>query len=190
MSKRRSFVDYKQFENIKVKNVTILKCLNPEVTVSKNRKFSALCDCGEKRIVRQYDIIHRQKLQCKKCGWKQLGEKKRKPDAGLNALILDYKKRCERDGLIFDLNNELFRKLTSSNCHYCNKKPSNRVFKDQDHRSQYIFNGIDRVDNKIGYTGNNCVPCCKNCNFAKGKLSYSEFRQFIRSVYVFWGKHE
>jgi 5-methylcytosine-specific restriction endonuclease McrA len=35
--------------------------------------------------------------------------------------------------------------------------------------------GIDRVDNSIGYTPDNCVPCCTQCNRIKlDHLTYEE----------------
>lgn len=37
------------------------------------------------------------------------------------------------------------------------------------------MSGIDRVDNKIGYTLNNCVSCCGMCNGIKGTFSKEEF---------------
>jgi 5-methylcytosine-specific restriction endonuclease McrA len=36
-------------------------------------------------------------------------------------------------------------------------------------------NGIDRKNNSLEYTLENCVPCCRQCNFAKQGLSEIEF---------------
>lgn len=33
-------------------------------------------------------------------------------------------------------------------------------------------NGIDRFDNDIGYTQDNCRPCCGDCNMMKRGYSY------------------
>ena len=35
--------------------------------------------------------------------------------------------------------------------------------------------GIDRVDNTLGYTSNNVVSCCTECNFMKRTMNYQTF---------------
>ena len=45
--------------------------------------------------------------------------------------------------------------LMTSPCVYCGIFPEDRV------------NGIDRMDNAVGYVPSNCVPCCKTCNLMK-----------------------
>ena len=43
--------------------------------------------------------------------------------------------------------------------------------------------GIDRVDNSVGYTKKNSVPCCKICNRMKMTLSLNEFLGHIEKIY-------
>lgn len=33
---------------------------------------------------------------------------------------------------------------------------------------RYTYNGVDRLDSSMGYTPDNCVPCCWECNNMKG----------------------
>lgn len=42
---------------------------------------------------------------------------------------------------------------------------------------------IDRADNNLGYTKENSVPCCSECNFCKGTLSKDKFLDLVRKVY-------
>lgn len=49
----------------------------------------------------------------------------------------------------------------------------------------YVFNGLDRVDNKVGYTLDNVVPACKICNHAKVDMSYDEFMEWVARVASF-----
>jgi hypothetical protein len=49
-------------------------------------------------------------------------------------------------------------------CFYCGQSPDND-------KSW----GIDRLHNNIGYHYDNCVPCCRVCNLAKGTGSFEEF---------------
>lgn len=39
--------------------------------------------------------------------------------------------------------------------------------------------GIDRVDNGIGYTLNNCVPCCRWCNLIKFNRSVEQMNEHL-----------
>lgn len=66
-----------------------------------------------------------------------------------------------------------------ANCHYCGIEPSNTYMK-----SYYNvnYNGIDRVDNSIGYEMNNVVACCKMCNIAKNNNTEQEFLQWVKRL--------
>lgn len=44
------------------------------------------------------------------------------------------------------------------------------------------FNGIDRLDSSLGYSSENCVPCCSDCNFAKNAKSPEQFRAYVVRV--------
>jgi hypothetical protein len=43
--------------------------------------------------------------------------------------------------------------------------------------------GIDRTNNKLGYTKENCVSCCEKCNIMKKKYSSTEFLEGIKRIY-------
>lgn len=47
----------------------------------------------------------------------------------------------------------------------------------------FVYNGIDRVDNSVGYVLSNCVPCCSTCNRMKGTMSSEEFKEKIKLIY-------
>lgn len=53
-----------------------------------------------------------------------------------------------------------FNELSYKDCHYCGKSGPN---------------GIDRINNTVGYIATNCVPACKHCNYVKGDLSIEDF---------------
>jgi len=42
--------------------------------------------------------------------------------------------------------------------------------------------GIDRLNNKIGYHYDNCVPCCRTCNIAKATLGFEEFVAHVAKI--------
>ena len=72
-----------------------------------------------------------------------------------------YKERAAknfpRDKMISETE---FKSIVEKECHYCGKEGPN---------------GIDRYDNSTGYTKENCVSCCKHCNYVKGDLSIPDF---------------
>ena len=38
-----------------------------------------------------------------------------------------------------------------------------------------MFNGLDRRDSSKGYSVENCVPCCSEINYLKGRLNHDKF---------------
>lgn len=79
----------------------------------------------------------------------------------------EYQRRAKRDGRTFALTPEQFEKIVNDRCTYCGQWPGR---------------SIDRKDNRSGYTLNNVVPCCGECNFAKGRMSYHQFIAWINRV--------
>jgi hypothetical protein len=77
-----------------------------------------------------------------------------------------------------DLTVEKFYKLSQLNCYYCNSKPTNkqsllkcakRSIKSIEN-SQFIYNGLDRIDCNNVHNYDNIITCCKWCNYAKNNL--------------------
>lgn len=88
--------------------------------------------------------------------------------------------------LSFNLTFEEAKSLFDSKCFYCGCLPyqkwtgTKRKYAETD---GFVYNGIDRLNNNIGYEKSNCVSCCGKCNFAKGSLSYNDWIQLIKSIY-------
>ncbi len=82
---------------------------------------------------------------------------------------------ARKRGINFELTEDQFRQLSSQNCFYCGREPSNRYNNNNGRKGYYhgdfIHSGIDRVDNTKGYLFENCVPCCKECNFMKADIT-------------------
>ena len=107
--------------------------------------------------------------------------------ASMRKLIRRYKSRAKERGLEYDLTEEQFKEITQKNCYYCGAKPKNKMHpktnKNLYANGEYIYNGIDRIDNKKGYSIDNVVPCCKICNVAKNNLTQQKFKNWIEKVY-------
>lgn len=94
-----------------------------------------------------------------------------------------YKSGAKTRNLPFDITRELFNELITKPCYYCGAEPNNKatVAWNDD---VYVYQGIDRIDNLLGYTKENCVPCCKQCNLGKRDLSSKDFLEWITSVHL------
>lgn len=109
--------------------------------------------------------------------------KKGNSEKGLiNSLYAIYRQSAVVRGLSFGLTKNQFIKLTKGNCHYCGEEPS-QEFRRSHSDKPYIYNGIDRMDNAIGYVFENCVSCCGMCNMAKRDISTKDFREWINRTY-------
>ena len=86
-----------------------------------------------------------------------------------------YKKRANKMNISFDISNEQFKNIIIFDCYICGKIIS-----------EYNINGIDRVDNNIGYTISNCLPCCYECNIMKNKYNITDV---MRKLYKFYCKN-
>jgi hypothetical protein len=68
-------------------------------------------------------------------------------------------------GRIVEMTKDEIMNMTDLPCVYCNKETIDGVKR----------NGIDRMDNSIGYILENCVPCCEICNYMKQSLDPNTF---------------
>lgn len=104
----------------------------------------------------------------------------------LCSLRWTYKYQAKRRKLIFDLTNEQFTEMTKQNCWYCGQEPAQieRSCGKKELKSGdcYLYNGIDRVNNAVGYTEANCIPCCGKCNRMKNVLHAEDFIIHIRKI--------
>lgn len=97
-----------------------------------------------------------------------------------------------RKDLEFTITFEEFCLLTSLNCYYCDSEPKLYIVnkssrRDPERYYKTIMNGIDRVNNNVGYIVENCKPCCFVCNRAKAQMTELEFLSWIKKVHDFRG---
>lgn len=95
--------------------------------------------------------------------------------SGLNRLYRTYEQNALKYNREFSLSKHTFRELVTSNCYYCGLIPSQEI-------DGFLYNGIDRSDNSLGYALYNCLPCCKICNRAKNNLSREIFEAWIERL--------
>lgn len=169
-----------------------------KIMVRKKEKYKCLCDCGQ-TINILCSRINNPFIKSCGCFLLENGEmaypKRKLPKNGplrsaKNLLRIRYidKGMREEDKIKIDD----FLKLTKQNCKYCNTIPftiynwakdqgeySSQYAKDN---SDYIYNGLDRIDSSKGHTLDNVVPCCKFCNWAKRERSVEEFKDWVLKI--------
>lgn len=150
---------------------------------SKIRLWECICDCGKLVTKRSSQLLQG---NCSSCGCLRSEVCRAKvllPSgiSGFNSLIGVYQASAKRKNFEFTLTNEQFREITSSNCYYCGIEPK-QISKITKGITSYIYNGIDRMNNNKGYTIENSVACCKECNFLKSSRNMKEFCDLVNKI--------
>jgi hypothetical protein len=91
-----------------------------------------------------------------------------------------YAHNANRKGFVFELDAESFAVLVKRPCYYCGRPPT-KPRKDNSCKGA-VAHGLDRIDNAKGYTLHNAVPCCSECNYAKGRLGAAEFIKLAHRI--------
>ena len=154
------------------------------------KRWLCQCDCGKKTTIYGTALYSGQKsCGCEHGNTGRHGNHKGtslSPGmAAKNAILRGYKYGAKNRGKTWSLTEDQFFALTQQDCHFCGIEPSGDVkrWKGNRYKGTYVYNGIDRLDNDIGYTPENCVPCCKWCNKAKNVRSSKEFLEHVTRVY-------
>lgn len=154
---------------------------------NKVRIWKCLCDCGNFIEANTSGLKNEYNRSCG-CLQKEAARKNGRNSCYLgyavragNWLLSLYKKDARKRGLVWELTSDEFFTMNKENCYYCGQEPSGRMR--QGTPDIYIYNGIDRVDNDKGYFKENCVACCKYCNFAKSDLTTEDFFARVNRIY-------
>ena len=92
----------------------------------------------------------------------------------------DYWAGAVKQGREFSLTPVEVDRIFGSHCHYCGLPPQT----ESKYRTvkNITYNGLDRVDNGLGYVAGNVVPCCRFCNGMKSALPVDVFLGHIQRV--------
>ncbi len=157
---------------------------------SYRSRWLCKCDCGKDKVIRFDHLLSNKTGSCgclRSDGARSRSIKKTGFFGDFNELYSAYRRRAIKIKKDFNLSREEFYLITQKDCYYCNTKPSNTFnsshIKDSGNNYPIIYNGIDRLDNSKGYTLDNCVPCCKVCNYAKHTMNKGEFLVWLQKVY-------
>jgi hypothetical protein len=148
-----------------------------------NRLWKCHCDCGNKTEVTTGRLRNG---NTQSCGCMQIESARNinllpSGESAKTRLFHQYKHDAKARDISFELTKSEFFKLTKELCFYCTAEPAQLKQGKRDN-GPYVYNGVDRSDNFCGYTNENCVSCCKRCNFMKLEMSVPDFIAACRAV--------
>jgi hypothetical protein len=176
-------------EGKKCGGLLVIKRIENYVSKSKKSNYAqwfCLCDCGNYTKVIGKHLRSGHTYSCG-CLLKQtiravgINNYKGKGIAAYNQKFRSYQISAKQRGYKFLLTKQEFINLSKQNCFYCGD--IGKPFKVPQCRDSINFNGIDRIDSMKDYIVENCVTCCKICNYSKHALNQNDFFDHIKKVY-------
>lgn len=157
-----------------------------KVKIKRQHLYKCQCDCGETVNVPRGLLLNGDTNSCgclHRENGKKTGKQNRftKGEAALNSLYGAYKRESKRRKKSFNLSKDEFKHITKQKCYYCDAEPSS-YHQHSKMYGGYLYNGIDRKDNNLGYEKPNCVPCCMRCNQMKNNMTMEEFINQIINI--------
>lgn len=161
-------------------------------TSGSEATWSCRCNCGKEHKVRSSALVKGSVRSCG-CLARDLARERQQKDPMVvneNSLFLSYQRSAKDRRVAFNLSKEQFLRIVSEPCTYCGLPPSasRRVHKNQSAPNRDVtfkHSGIDRVDSRGPYKVENCVSCCKQCNYAKRAQSRDDFIAWVDRITAF-----
>lgn len=148
-------------------------------------RWKCQCTCGQSKVVTGYSL---QRGTTKSCGClaSEIVRKRNnasRKDRPWRVEMTSTRSQARYRKISFDLTVTDFQTLVTASCHYCGKKPGVPAKAVVLREAGVLVGGIDRKDSSLGYTLENCVPCCGTCNVAKLHRPYDDFINDIKRRY-------
>lgn len=155
--------------------------------IDKNGRWywKCSCSCGGQTIIREDFFVSGKTKSCGCYGSRNSIyriNQKAPGESATNSYFYSYQRAAKKRGYEFNLSKLDFIQIISRNCYYCDASPIPNHFNKNSH-GILLANGVDRIDNNLGYSPSNCVTCCKICNIAKGALGLKVFYKWISTIY-------
>jgi hypothetical protein len=145
----------------------------------KQPVWQCKCDCGNITDVICRSLVHN---RTKSCGCLHRDRVRKKPYYHLYASIKYISKKTKKQcQLTFD---EFLEFVKIKKCHYCCKEIR---WEKYSYKTNAPYN-LDRKDNTLGYTKENCVVCCPICNQMKRSIDYKIFYDFTNPIRKYMSK--
>ena len=133
------------------------------------------CSCGKEIETSSNRLLFGKSISC---GCHKAERRVRSID---NLFLKRFKERARYCKIQWSLNDKYALFLAHSPCYYCGEMDKRRI-KINDDYVDLVINGIDRVDNSIGYIYGNVVSCCRSCNTKKGAVTTNIMKKALRFI--------
>lgn len=146
--------------------------------------FSFTCNCGVKFTMNKSNsFVSENQYACFNC--KRTG--RLAPYVGERYVFRRVRSDAATAGREFSIDFDWFVKVCHMPCQYCGRADINSARVPSKRSGEVLiehfrYNGLDRINNYIGYVQFNCVPSCIICNRAKNSMSYADFMTWIKTV--------
>jgi len=145
------------------------------------------CVCGNTQVIPGYTLRMGTSVSCG-CTRAEKMKTTRNPESIVKKHYRSYKHGALGRNLVFDITYKEFTDIVNKPCAYCGDEPYDKkhFYSGTHGRDDDYFvtiAGIDRIDNTIGYTKSNTVPCCKMCNQMKLDYGLDAFLERITKIY-------
>jgi hypothetical protein len=148
--------------------------------IKGNASWLCLCDCGNTKTVSGNSL---RDGFVKSCGCIPTGPKPLPDGEGsFNNLYTSYQHGAKTRGIYWEIDKDLFRIIVGQKCFYCGIEPLQKNISSRG--DVFVYNGIDRYDNSIGYIDGNVVACCGQCNIAKRAYTIEEWYEWINRLHI------
>jgi len=163
---------------------------------SKNRQAMWLCrcDCGKEIEVLGISLRSGNTQSCGCINKERVRETQKaralaRPigEVAFNNLFCRIRCSAKTRGYSWALTKDQVKLITHQPCYYCSVKPSQKAANQSGHNGTYIYNGLDRLNNELGYVIENVVPCCSACNKAKNTMTQDKFKAWVCRIYEHFG---
>lgn len=143
------------------------------------------CDCGHCYKLKLTNTLKNNgNFMCRQC-YAERDAANFDSHWGYKAAYSRVRKDARAADRVFDIHLEEFRYLCQQNCYYCGSQPSNLItYRGQNSFTfrYFVYSGLDRINNDIGYTRQNVVPCCIICNRAKNSMPFKDFIDWLNRL--------
>lgn len=144
-------------------------------------RIKVRCICGTEFVCQQSNVRTGNTTQCKTCSVAARGNKQVRVWTHERQIYVRYRSAAKKRQLEFTLTQPELASMLSAPCHWCGVPSSANLTVNG---RPFAYNGVDRLNNERGYHADNCVPCCLQCNRAKGALALHKWLDWLDRLFI------